>query len=89
MKQRYGTDLRLEKVTSKVLGSWHSRVEEALDDSLKKLGLEYVDCMSNIQPSSWLEWMLTLMRSVLDALADSVEPEGYTTTDSSASRRHA
>ncbi|VDC04658.1 unnamed protein product [Peniophora sp. CBMAI 1063] len=30
-------------ITSKVWGSWHSRVEEALDDSLKKLGLEYVD----------------------------------------------
>ena len=42
------SDLCAYQVTSKVWGSWHSRVEEALDDSLKKLGLEYVDRMFSI-----------------------------------------
>ena len=31
-------------VTSKLWSTHHSKVEEALDESLKKLGLEYLDC---------------------------------------------
>lgn len=32
-------------ITTKIWGTYHRRVEEGLDDSLKKLGLDYVDLL--------------------------------------------
>lgn len=33
----------LIQITSKVWGTWHSRVEEALDETLANLGTDYLD----------------------------------------------
>lgn len=45
MKEAFDAGIKREDVfvTTKLWGTFHSRVEENLDISLKSLGLEYVD----------------------------------------------
>ena len=45
------------QITSKLWCTWHSRVEESLDQTLKNLGTDYLDCelSSSIQQERVIE----------------------------------